>query len=361
MAGGKQAKKNGHKSAMKWLAVLLAVVMIIAVCVVAFVQVQLGKMGNGLAGNYEGSVSSQEDVSTAPTITEVDWGDAGVVTSVNGVCNILLLGQDSRTGNRGNSDTMIILSINQNTNQLTMISLMRDLYVQIPGQSEGKLNAAYLLGGAELLDQTISENFGILIDYNVVIDFNGFKDIVDTLGGVDVELTEKEAEYLSGGGVKYTNGRTYDVQEGLNHLDGTAALDYARIRHTDSDFYRTARQRNLIQTIYGTLRTESWDKLLEVYDAVADDVSIDMNTDQLVSLAFSAYSMGLESINSYRIPADKMYTNETVKKWGEVLVPTDWNLTRDLVKTYLYNEDPDAAAQTLLEEAGVVEKAAEAE
>jgi LCP family protein required for cell wall assembly len=254
---------------------------------------------------------------------------------------------------------MIILSINQNTNQLTMGSLMRDLYVQIPGHSQGKLNAAYALGGSELLDQTISENFGIVIDYNVVVDFNGFKDIVDTLGGIDVELTEAEAKYLSGGGVKYTEGRTHDVVAGVNHLDGWAALDYARIRHVgNSDFERTERQRRVIEIVYEMLRKQSLDELMKVYDSIADDISIDMNTDQLLSLANSAYQMGLESINSYRIPADNMYSDERVAKWGAVLVANDWDLTRELVKGYLYSEDPEAAQHQVFVEAGLIKEEA---
>jgi LCP family protein required for cell wall assembly len=355
--------QNGHKKAMKWIAVLLAVFMVVAICIIAFAQTQLGNLG-GLDGDAtptkEEESSSVEGEITITDTDQLDWGKAGVATSVNGVCNILLVGQDTRTsGVQGNSDTMIILSINQNTNQLTMVSLMRDLYVQIPGHSQGKLNAAYALGGSELLDQTISENFGIVVDYNVVVDFNGFKDIVDTLGGIDVELTQAEAKYLSGGGVKYTEGRTHDVVAGVNHLDGWAALDYARIRHVgNSDFERTERQRRVIEIVYEMLRKQSLDELMKVYDSIADDISIDMNTDQLLSLATSAYQMGLESINSYRIPVDNMYSDERVAKWGAVLVVNDWDLTRELVKGYLYSEDPEAAQHQVFVEAGLIKEEA---
>lgn len=161
------------------LVVLLAVVMLAgALCV--FVQVKLGAIQRVSSGGDEEVDSSTSAVSSwEPT----EWADAGIATSVDGVVNVLLVGQDSRDGERSNSDTMIIFSINRNTNQISMVSLMRDIYVQIPGYENNKLNAAYLLGGFDLLDETISTNFGVVIDYNVEVDFEGFKDIVDTLGG----------------------------------------------------------------------------------------------------------------------------------------------------------------------------------
>ena len=186
-----------------------------------------------------------------------------------------------------------------------MISLMRDLYVQIPGYSDNKLNAAYAFGGFELLDETIATNFGIAVDYNVEVNFKGFKDIVDTIGGLDLELNETEAEYMNSAefvedmGVKLDRNFT----PGMNHLNGQEALCYARIRHVgNSDWERTDRQRKVIQTIYSHVREENWTKLLDIYSNVADDLTTDMNNTQIVSIAFSAYSMGLESINSYRVP-----------------------------------------------------------
>lgn len=93
---------------------------------------------------------------------------------MDGVVNVLLVGQDTRKAEeRARSDSMILLSVNKNTNQLTMISLMRDLYVQIPGYSDNKLNAAYAFGGFELLDETIATNFGIAVDYNVEAQLQG--------------------------------------------------------------------------------------------------------------------------------------------------------------------------------------------
>lgn len=327
-----KAKRSANTSSrvLRVLVSILLVLLLIAGGLFLFLQVKLGQI-------------DRVDVGSSG---EQDWNSAGVSTSVEGTVNVLLVGQDTRDDQRQRSDTMIVLNINKNTQQLTMVSLMRDLYVTIPGYGEKKLNAAFQYGGFELLDETISENFGITIDYNVGVDFSGFKDIIDTLGGIDINLNADEAAYLRGEGGnyengvvgRYTNGRTYDVQEGVNHLDGSAALDYARARHVgNSDFDRTQRQRTVISTIYQDLRDSSWKKLLKVYDSISANVVTDMNNNQILSIAFSAYSMGKSDLNSYRIPEDGMYTNMTLSNGDQVLQVDDWDATRALLWDELYS------------------------
>ena len=343
MSGKRSMDPEKSDQLLRALLIVLLALVVIAGGLYLFVQVKLGAINRVEPDEYNEEVSVEEV--SAPVA--VDWGTAKVATSVDGVVNVLLVGQDSRTGKRERSDTMILFSINKNSNQLTMVSLMRDLYVQIPGYGGRKLNAAYQLGGFDLLDQTISDNFGVVVDYNVEVDFSGFKDIVDSLGGVDVELTQEEVDYLSGGGAAYTHGRTYDVVLGQNHLDGKAALDYARARHVEgaADFGRTQRQRKLLKIVYNDLKKASWLKLLGVYDSVADNITTDMNNTQILSIAFSAYSMGKKDINSYRIPASGMYYGADFGgELNSMLVPKDWDETRQLLQDYLYSEDGGKAA-----------------
>ena len=354
-SGGSRRRPRRRKRsrALRVLLTVLAILLAICVAVYAFGQWELGKIGR-LGKSFFTSENFEQVGSGADTIEAVDWGKADIATSVDGVVNVLLVGQDTRKAEeRARSDSMILLSVNKNTNQLTMISLMRDLYVQIPGYSDNKLNAAYAFGGFELLDETIATNFGIAVDYNVEVNFKGFKDIVDTIGGLDLELNETEAEYMNSAefvedmGVKLDRNFT----PGMNHLNGQEALCYARIRHVgNSDWERTDRQRKVIQTIYSHVREENWTKLLDIYSNVADDLTTDMNNTQIVSIAFSAYSMGLESINSYRVPADHMYTNETINRM-DILVPKDWDATRSLIKEYLYSEDGGASAEDAAQKA----------
>lgn len=324
---------------------VLIILLVLCSGLAVFSGIKLGKI-NHLGASIFTKEDFEQDASGADTIDAVDWGEADIATQVDGVVNILLVGQDTRGEERQRSDSMIILSINKNTEQMTMVSVMRDLYVQIPGYSDNRINAAYAFGGFELLDATLEQNFGVVIDYNVEVNFNGFKDIVDKVGGIDVELTEAEVEYMNS--ARFASTMHYKKEQnftvGVNHLDGAQALCYARIRRVGDDFARTQRQRTIIQTVYQKAKEQSWTKLLDIYDSVADDLTTDMSPLQLVSVAFSGYNMGLDSINSYRVPSDGSYRNETIKQMA-VLVPIDWNATRAEMKEYLYGTpENDTAA-----------------
>lgn len=332
----KRPRKRKKSRALRVLLTILLILVILCGALVAFGGFELSKI-NRLGASIFTKEDFQQDASGADTIKTVDWGEAHVATKVDGVVNILLVGQDTRGEQRQRSDSMIILSINKNTKQMTMVSVMRDLYVQIPGYSDNRINSAYAFGGFELLDATIEQNLGVVIDYNVEVNFNGFKDIVDNVGGIDIDLTAEEVEYMNSEKFAHTMNykKKQDFKVGTNHLDGAQALCYARIRRVGDDFARTQRQRTIIQTVYQKAKEESWTKLLGIYESVADDLTTDMDPLQLVSVAFSGYDMGLDSLNSYRVPSDGSYLNETINRMM-VLVPKDWNATRSEVKEYLY-------------------------
>ena len=233
------------------------------------------------------------------------------------VINILLIGQDRREGeSRARSDTMILVSVNTERKSISMISLMRDLYVQIPGYSDNRINSAYQWGGMELLDKTVLENFGVEVDGNVEADFEQFETIIDILGGVDVEMSEGEAEYM-----KYVMD-SGDVQEGENHLSGKQALDFARMRGLDDDFHRTERQRRLLTRLAEKLQSASAQQLLDLVNEVLPHVSTDMSSTQMLGYAASAiqvYLSGAE-ITAGRIPAEGMYSDAEIRGM-QVLVP----------------------------------------
>ena len=233
------------------------------------------------------------------------------------VINILLIGQDRREGeSRARSDTMILVSVNTERKSISLVSLMRDLYVQIPGYSDNRINAAYQWGGMELLDETVLENFGVEVDGNVEADFEQFETIIDILGGVDVEMSKGEAEYM-----KYVMDRG-DVQEGEYHLNGKQALDFARMRGLDDDFHRTERQRRLLTRLAEKLQSASAQQLLDLVNEVLPHVSTDMSSTQMLGYAASAiqvYLSGAE-ITAGRIPAEGMYSDAEIRGM-QVLVP----------------------------------------
>lgn len=334
----------------KVVLIILTVLALMVIGAYAFLQVQLNKIDRVTTEETEFTTEDFEEDTDEPDtidINSIEWGDSGVeIKNDNGVVNILLVGQDTRVaGQRARSDTMIVLSVDSVNKRLSMLSIMRDLYVQIPGYSDNKINAAYAFGGFDLLDATIEQNFGVHIDYNVEVDFQGFKDIVDAIGGIDVELNQAEVNYLScysDYGKKHNNTPISGLVVGTNHLDGTAALAYARIRYVATnterdDFGRTQRQRIVIQNMFQKLKDEPWTDLLNVYSSVADDVTTDMTNDEILSLALTAYGLGVNEIDEYRIPEDGAYSGQYVRGMS-VLLPNDWNTLRANVQEFVYGQ-----------------------
>ncbi len=255
---------------------------------------------------------------------DVDWNNKELYDD-DKLVNILVVGQDGReaTG-RTRTDTMILLSFNPETNEASMISFLRDLYVQIPGRSDNRLNAAYVFGGFSLLKNTFKANFDINIDGCFKIDFEGFEDVIDILGGVDIELTAAEAKIIGDG-----------AHEGVSHLDGDHALMYARIRKLDSDFGRTARQRNIVTAVFNKVKKSSVSDLLKLVDVVLPYLSTDMSNSQIMRIAIK-YAPALASlkVSTYSIPADGTYKNASIRGMA-VLVPDLYAVKKLLFEEYM--------------------------
>ena len=175
------------------------------------------------------------------------------------VKSILVLGTDSRSDDdAGRSDSMILVSLNSRTNELTMTSFMRDCYVEIPNYGWNKLNAAFAFGGAELVMETIEHNFGVRIDDYISFDFMSFASVIDSVGGIDVDVSDAEAQEINNILISEVNeimgdDRMADLLSGGGHLHlvGKQALSYARIRKVgNSDFERTERQRRVIELMF---------------------------------------------------------------------------------------------------------------
>lgn len=207
-----------------------------------------------------------------------------------------------------------------------MTSFLRDMYVQIPGYLNNRINVPYFFGGAELLFDTLELNFGIRPDKYVEVDFAGFKDVVDLMGGVDMELTEQEASHLNGCEYMYGFGdEIWSLKAGMNHLTGSQALAYSRIRYIDAtgDFARTERQRKVI----GALIEKASDlDLLQINSLLLEMTEIittDMSPSELLSYARELYPVltNMGEVKSARIPMDNAYYMANVEGIGSVLIP----------------------------------------
>ena len=251
---------------------------------------------------------------------QVEWGTVAESLGDEKLINILLVGQDRRPGEgRQRSDAMIVVSINQENKKISMISFLRDLYVQIPGYSDNRLNAAYVFGGFPLLKSALNTNFGITIDGCFEVDFNGFMALIDQIGGVDIYLTAAECE------------RVYGASEGMNHLDGHQALSYARIRKIGTDFARTNRQRTVLLAAFDVVKQKSLTELLRLLDNALPYITTDMSNTEIYSLATKLFPLiSSVKINSYYIPPDGMYSNVYIRQMA-VLYP-DLGAIRNILK-----------------------------
>lgn len=224
------------------------------------------------------------------------------------VLNILITGQDRRDPDSwGRSDTMILCSIDARNDTVTMVSFLRDLYLKIPGHGSNRLNAAYSWGGAELLNKTMVQNFDVQIDGNIEIDFFDFMALIDYLGGVKVELTAAEADYLN------DRHGDWNLVAGENHLTGEQALDYSRIRYLDSDFVRTERQRTVLNQVLQMLQELSWSELLDAMDMLLENSTMSFTQDELLLYTLGFYPVLSDGrVISSRIPADGTWEYDTV-------------------------------------------------
>ncbi len=189
--------------------------------------------------------------------------------------SILLLGSDKRKWGSGfRTDTIILATLNMDLGTVNLTSFPRDLYVDIPGWGADRINTAWAHGGFKTLAATLKQNFGVQPVHYVLIDFSSFKRVVDSLGGLDVEVKKPVSDYR--------NGRWVTIEKGQHHMDADLALWYARTRKTTNDFYRNRRQQEIIRAILNKL--VSINGLLhipELYETYKDAVTTDMTWDQM--------------------------------------------------------------------------------
>lgn len=216
------------------------------------------------------------------------------------VVNILLVGRDADAGNGTRSDTMLLCSFNKRDDTITLTSFLRDLYVKIPGHHKDRINAAYAFGGIELLDETLLENFGVEVDGNVEVDFSDFREIIDLMGGVTMELTAAEARVIN------DHVRDKEVTEGTHLLDGRQALAYVRNRKdVDGDFSRTNRQRKLLRAMAQAYKSKKLTQMLGLMEDILPMISTDISAIELTNYAWTLFPMlNSAQIKTQSIPVE---------------------------------------------------------
>lgn len=253
--------------------------------------------------------------------------------------SILLIGVDAREGEdvqKTRSDTMMLVTIDSRNRQIKLTSFLRDMYIDIPDYRSDKINAAHSHGGTQLLVDTIEYNFHVQIDSYMLVSFDMFTAIVDKLGGVDVEITEKEAKYInSGDHMTATEHEAFPetISAGMQHFSGAQALWYSRIRYLDSDFMRTGRQRKVISALVKKATKKSPLTLLNMVEEVMPMVQSDLREDELMDLGMHALSYLQYDVVQQQIPADGTWKSAT-RRSQSVLLP-DMDKNRSILKTFL--------------------------
>ncbi len=332
-------EEPGGKRRHPWrtaILILLAILIVLSGTVVGFTISTLNRMNRSNWSDQEPIDPSQEDFDSDgadDTLQpeEVDW-DKVTVFSDPSVKNILLIGQDRRPGERrARSDSMIICSINEKTGMITLVSLMRDMYLPILGYSDNRINAAYAFGGMPLLNQVIKEDLGIIIDGNVEVDFNGFKKVMEMVAPLNIELKSYEAAYMH-------------LPEGVNALNADQLLTYSRIRKVgNSDFERTDRQRRVLETAFNKVRKLSVSEIYRVVNAALPCVTTDLSNLEIMGYVSTVIAKGVTIGGNYRLPVSGAYSNQTIR--GMMVLVPDLPTNSRILQRYLYGDLVEKAGE----------------
>lgn len=261
--------------------------------------------------------------------------DASALYKDGNVKNILLLGVDARSGQSGEetrSDTMMLVTIDKNTNSIKLTSFLRDTWVYVPTLGyEQRLNAACSSGGYQGVVDAIEYNFGIDIDGYAVVDFEMFKVLVDSIGGVEVDVTKAEANEVTNHPKVYGD---VVLESGKYKLTGEQALAYCRIRKIDTDFVRTERQRTVMSAILSDVKSASPIKLVNMAKNSAQYIETDLTKSEITSLAVSALSCLKGDMNQEKVPFDDTWSYATIQ--GNSVISINLEENKQLLKEYIY-------------------------
>lgn len=339
-------EKGAGKKRKKWLIALVSVVLVLGV--LAGTGYGVFHHYFGLMGRLDTSDADQpsipadetlplesEDEPSTPPVSEDEIQNLEAELQKNleqmeadsdlyktDAFNILLIGVDSQSNSMsGRSDSMILVSINKKTKQVTMTSFLRDIYCSIPGRWSDRLNAAYAYGGTELLKDTIKANFGISVDRCLVVNFILMMDLVDAVGGIDLDLTADEIGVMNRYYINAQNrligqpdGTDILSQDnaGTIHVNGNQVLAYARVRYIGTDFARTGRQQMVITKCLDKIKTMGLGEIGFLAEEFLPRVRTDMTEGDCAALLLMALDLKNYDFQSLAVPVDGSWNNANI-------------------------------------------------
>ena len=273
------------------------------------------------------------------------------------VLNIMLFGAD-QYGEGGRSDTMMMMSLDNRREKIKLTSFLRDTLVYVPEYGEHKLNSAYAYGGAELSIQTIEANFGVQIDRYAVVNFETFKDIVDIMGGVEMELTDDEILYINCQ-IAQNNQSEYlpeGTEAGMVLLNGQQALWHARNRggyvngvyfEGNVDWDRVQRQRDFLNAVMDKLRTASLSEIVQIINAVGPNITTNLKNSEITALAANSLTYLSYDMEELSVPTDGTWDyNKNHPTAGDCIEIYDWDTARKDLAEFIYEDTLTDNTQT---------------
>lgn len=259
------------------------------------------------------------------------------------IMNFVLFGVDNRTeGEKGRSDSIMIATLDKKHKKIKLTSLMRDTYIDIPGRGMDKLNHAYAFGGPELAIKTINQNFNMNIREFATVDFFGLEKIIDTMGGVEINVKPNEVRFINWGvrQMDKLDGKSSKMvsQGGAQTLTGRQAVSYARIRKTgNGDYERTERQRVVLEKVLNKGLNTSVTQYPKLLNTMLPYVDTSLTKSEILSLGTFAITSGIKKIDQYRIPADEHVDNQMINGVSYV-VPITLEDNVNLLHNFIYKD-----------------------
>jgi len=331
---GNRGRKNSKKPNKKKLPLILS---IIALVLVVFIL-----LGFGLRGCIENFIDSNINKGTLS-------GDLGINSEIDEfideeVKNIALFGLDTRQNNSsGRSDAIIVLSIDKKNNKIKMTSIARDTYITFESGRKDKITHAWAYGKASLSVKTLNQNFGLDITDYVSINFYGFAEIIDYIGGVTIDINESEMKVMNNKYIPYIDALGIECepikQPGVQLVNGGQALAYARDRYTGSDIERGGRQREVLQAMFNKAKSLNVLKLPKFVEMILNNCTTTLSSSEMVSMGTWALRKS-PSIENLGLPTKECGAKGQMINGTSYMV-YDLELASKIMHDFIYSVEPE--------------------
>jgi cell envelope-related function transcriptional attenuator common domain len=330
----KRSKKKPKHKKLKITLIILGVLIVLGVS--SFVAIRT---------YIKGKINNMNHVSIPSDNESLGIDSNAYNTTDNSVTNILLLGTDTRDAkdDSGNSDTIMVLTVDKKNNKLKITSIMRDSIVDVEGHGKRKITETHNIGGPLETLKTINQNYNLNIKDYVQVDFIGLSKIIDNLGGIQVNLTKDEVS-MKDYAINYYIREISNIQKitpqyvkksGLQNLNGIQAVSYARIRYVgNGDFQRTERQRTVLSAVVKKLSTKNITDIGSVADTITPYVETTLKSDDIISMATYILTHRMTNFDQQRVPYDGMYKEQKVN--GEDGLSWDKQTTIDKMHEFIF-------------------------